>query len=422
MKKSVKIGIMAIIILAAVGGTVTWMMTPLPVGLTGVTAKTVELSFTEQGTVVADSVMQVYPLAQGQLVQVNVAQGQSVRKGDILCEIDAEPLRLRIGQIEAAISSYEAQMRYAQEQVSSANATTRERIAMQNTLIAQNKAVLERAKIDLSRTQALYTAGGISQAELDLAQGAVDTLEVSLLLSQQELAVIVAGGNQIGQSDYYQALIQIERANMAQLQRDIESCVVLSPVEGTVTQIYAKATNYIMGASPVAEITLATSNKIEAYVSTNDVENILIGDMVDLTMKRRDGDIHFFGEVTQIDATAQVKLSALGMEERRIKVGISPALGDAGIASLGVGYNIDVRFIYYREENQIAVPKTALFKDGGKDMVWVVREGNAQAVEVVKGMELRTETVIKSGLREGDQVVTEANNSILAQGRRVVAR
>jgi hypothetical protein len=43
-----------------------------------------------------------------------------------------------------------------------------------------------------------------------------------------------------------------------------------------------------------------------------------------------------------------------------------------------------------------------------------------QAKQIVKGMELRTEFVIESGLEEGDDVVTDANNDTLKNGLRVI--
>ena len=54
-------------------------------------------------------------------------------------------------------------------------------------------------------------------------------------------------------------------------------------------------------------------------------------------------------------------------------------------------------------------------------MVWVVRgaDHEAKAVTVVTGMELRTETVIESGLNVGDYVVSDANNEGLRDGVKV---
>jgi HlyD family secretion protein len=92
------------------------------------------------------------------------------------------------------------------------------------------------------------------------------------------------------------------------------------------------------------------------------------------------------------------------------------ALGDI---TLGMGYSVDVRFYLYREDGQFTVPRTALFKNNGSDRVWVVREGRAEQLEVQKGMELRTETVILSGIYAGDFVVTDANNAGLRAGVRV---
>jgi len=98
---------------------------------------------------------------------------------------------------------------------------------------------------------------------------------------------------------------------------------------------------------------------------------------------------------------------------------VQPHTWELDGVSFGLGFETDVKFFIYKADNKIAVPKTALFRDGGRDMLWVVREGAALAIPVTKGMELRTETVIEAGLRGGDRVVTDANNKDLKNGVKI---
>jgi HlyD family secretion protein len=81
-----------------------------------------------------------------------------------------------------------------------------------------------------------------------------------------------------------------------------------------------------------------------------------------------------------------------------------------------------VTFYVFRAENQITVPRTAIFRLNGEDAVWVVRGGDTGPIRpatVQTGMELRTDTIIESGLAEGDFVVNDANNQDLSDGVRV---
>ena len=421
MKKKVKYILIAALVLIVGAAAAYTAAAPTVVPLTPVTAKTAELSFTEQGTFVADNVVRIYPLAQGRLLRVNVAEGQKVSAGDVLCVIDPEPLILQTEQIRIAIEGYEAQMRNASAQQAAGGALVSEQLRLQEILIEQNERDLDRVSEELSRAQFLYNDGSISEADLDAALSAVESVESLLSANRQQLSVIGAGYNRAGLDEYYSAVIRAEEANIARIEKDIENCNVVAGVGGVITALAAIETNYISGAVPVAEITVIETNTVETYVSTKDTDSIKEGDTVRLTLKRREGDVEFAGKITHVDSMAVIKLSALGVEERKVRVQISPNLDELQGASFGAGYSVDVKFVVYSESNKLTAPKTALFKDDGSDMLWVVRDGRLQQLSVVPGHELRTEYVVESGLAEGDYIVTDANNRDLKDGLRVAA-
>ena len=420
MKKPVKLILMGLIALAAAGGLVYRALAPTPVPLTAVTAKTAELSFTEQGLFAAGNVIRIYPMVQGRLIEVKVEEGQTVRAGDVLCVVDPEPFQRRIDQILGSIRGHEAQIAALEARERSDNATIEEQKRLVNILIDQSRRNLDKAREDLERAELLFQRGIIARVDVDDARLAVTQNESALRAGGQELAVLAAGSVDSGIAEYYRALIEVEQINIEQLEKDIENSRVRAADDGIVTMLDARGTNFVTPASPVAEITVPDGGAIEVFISTQDVGGVNVGDTVALTLKRREGDVEFTGRVDHVDVNAEIKLSPLGLEERRIKVKISPDLSGMDGVAFGIGYDADVRFILYSEENKLTVPKTSLFKDGGRDMIWVVRAGRILAAEVVTGMELRTETVIESGLEEGDAVVTDANNAALKNGLRVV--
>ena len=419
MKKPIKYTLMGLAALVIAGGVLYSALAPTQVHLTRVAPKTAELSFTEQGLFTAGSVITIFPMVQGRLVEVNVEEGQTVREGDLLCVVDAEPLRRRADQIRGAIRGYEAQIAASEDQDRSSNATVDEKMRLERIAIDQAGKNLDRAREDLERAETLFQRGAIARVDVDDARAAVTQRESALRASRQGLNVIAAGAVSAGMADYYRALIEVERLNIEQLERDIENCRVTAAAGGVVTVLHARGTNFITPSSPVAEITVTDGGAIEVFIATRDAGSVRVGDTAVLILKRRNGDVEFAGRVDHVDANAEIKLSPLGLEERKVKVKISPDLREAAGVPFGVGYDVDVRFILYREENKFAVPKTALYRDGDRDVLWVVRGGRARIAEVVKGMELRTEFVIESGLEEGDAVITDANNDKLKDGLRV---
>jgi len=420
MKKSIKYLLLCLVTFIVTGSAAYYALAPTSVPLTIVRAKTAELSFTEEGLFAAGGVIKIYPMVPGSLIDICVEEGQFVRPGDVLCVIDDAPLQRKINQIRGNIRGHEAQIAALEDQNRSSNVSIEEQTRLVNLLIAQCQKELNKARDDLVRSEALYRGNAITEVALNDARTTVTRYEFALSASRQALSVIAAGANVVGMADYHRALIEVEQINIEQLEKDIENCRVTASANGIVTMLDAKNTNYAATASPVAEISVLDGAAIEVYVSTRDLGGVKEGDTVALTLKRRDGDIAFSGMVNDIAANAEIKISPLGLEEQRVKVKISPDLTGMDNVHFGIGYDVDVRFILYSEGERLAVPKTALFKDRDKDMLWLVRNGRAQAVQVVKGMELRTEFVIVSGLAEGDSVVTNANNDALKNGLRVV--
>ncbi len=419
MKKHVKIILLGAAVLMAAGSLVYYIAAPLRVHMTQVEPKAAQLTFTEQGEVTGGRVFGVYPLVQGRLLELLAEEGQRVRAGDTLCVIDAEPYRSRADQSRSLIKSYRAQLDLAQSQSASLARTVEESLRLQELLIEGSQNDKARADRELERAEFLYEEGSIAKIELEAARDAARRSGLELEAARRKLDLIAAEEAQGDTGDYYRALIEMEQAALAQIEREISHCVVTAPADGVVTALPAQQTNYISGTLPVAELAADRDMRIETSVATKDICSLSEGDTVLLTFKRREGDLEFKGEITKIHENADIALSALGLEERRVKVEIAPDLSQLVDTPLGVGYDVEVTFILYSEENQLAVPKTALFKDADRDMVWLLRRGRAEATEVITGMELRTETVILSGVEAGDFVITDANNADLKDRARV---
>jgi HlyD family secretion protein len=151
------------------------------------------------------------------------------------------------------------------------------------------------------------------------------------------------------------------------------------------------------------------------FVNTNDIDDVNIGDRVELILRRRDTDRTQSGTITAIDSTAVIRASSRGSEERLVKITVLPDLQD----EFKIGYDVDVKFHFYREENVLVVPRSALFTENGKNMVWLVNGGTLSKTEVNTGRILRQEITIAGGLSEGDVIALDAESGGLRNGMRV---
>jgi RND family efflux transporter MFP subunit len=419
-KKLIKI-LLGVIIVTAVAGGIYSLNAPKEVPLTKVVSKTAELTFTEQGSVAGGKTIQIYPLSSGKVLSVEVKKGQHVKEGDIICVIDSEDIKEKINQTNGSIAGYKAQMQTWQAQNQSQNQSVVEKRKLQNIIIKQSEKNLELEKKDLDRLLVLYENGFISNVDLEQAESSVEQAELTLQSHQQELELISNADENSKMSDYYKALINIEESNLKLLEKELSQTNVTAVTDGVITNLPVQETNYVSAMSSVAELTATDTLFVETYVSTNDISNIALGDSVVLKIKRRDGDVTFNGTVSYIDDTANIMISPLGLEERKVKIEVTPSISLTE-EKLGIGYDVDVQFLLYKEENSLAVPKTALFKDNGIDKVWIVNGRALHAIEVKTGMDLRTETVILSGLKSDSFVVTDSNDEILKEGLKVVTK
>ena len=482
MKKKIKWGIIGAVVLISIVGTVIAMMMPIPVRMTEVVARTAELTFTEQGIVSAENTILIFSATQGELNGIYVREGQHVNAGDVLISVDNAPLRLQLDQVQSNIRSLEAQLANVDVEdamrrqdltssrsslqgelrrinaqasethrtVASAQETLSEQIRIQQIIIDQSENELARAREHLSRVNILYQNGAASRAELNAAtdaaaaaQGALDTARGRMSIIEAESpetnAEIFEGMRasitaQISGIDRqlamdttsaartrFEAMIEIEQANATRIEREIANSRVTAPTSGIITTLHAQGTNFISAAAPIAEITVPGAMSVDVYVSTQDIGSINVGDIAGLTLRQRFEDIELTGTITNIGSTAVVRHTALGVEERKVSVEIEPHI--PAEVNLGVGHALDVTFHVFREENQIIVPRTSVFRVDGQDMVWAVRGGDSgrvEAVSVITGRELRTDIIILSGLNEGDFVINAANNADISQGTRVV--
>ena len=413
MKKEVKTILLAVLLPLLAAGGIYLQMIPKDIPLTRLVPVTAELTLTETGTVTGSRVIQIYPLAPGEVLAIAVREGQRVRAGDVICTIDPEPVLEKIKQTESKIESYRTQL-------DSGIHTNAGQQALQQILIEQAEKDLAQARTDLERSRALYQEGFLSPADFEAAQQKVSQYQSSLSAGRQELKILAESVLDNENRSYYQALIDIEASNLRLLQKELENSTVTAVADGIITAVPVRETN-LAGSAPAAELTVTDQMSIETYVSTNDIGSIAQGDPVRMVLRRRDEDLQFIGTVTQVYDTAESKISALGLEEHKVKVEIMPESPEAWEV-LGIGYEVEVQFLLYQQADQLTAPKTALFKANGSDMIWLVRNGRLHAVPVTTGVELRTETVILSGVEPGSYVVTDANDDELKENLRVAIK
>jgi HlyD family secretion protein len=133
------------------------------------------------------------------------------------------------------------------------------------------------------------------------------------------------------------------------------------------------------------------------------------------------GDDVLAGRVRLVEPSGFTKVSALGIEEQRVNVIIDLVDPLQKWGALAHGYRVEVRVVVWSSDDILKVPVSALFREGDRWAVFVVKEGRAHLRPVALGRRNDLEAAVVDGLDEGETVVRHPSDK-LTDGGRVASR
>ncbi len=238
-----------------------------------VTSRTIIETVNASGKVYPEVEVKLSPDISGEIVELNVEEGDSVKKGQVLARIYGDIYATQRDQAAAIVSQQQAQV---------ANAS-----ASLNALQAQ----LDQAKKTYDMQKQLYDQKVISRSEFNTADAAYKTAQANLNAAKQGIR-----GSQAG--------VQSARAGLEKANKDISRATLEAPMSGVVSLLSVKKGERVVGSSMMAGtemMRIADMSKIEVRVDVgeNDIPKVHLGDSalieVDAFNNRK-----FKGVVTQI--------------------------------------------------------------------------------------------------------------------------
>ncbi len=365
--------------------------------------------------------------------------GDPVAAGQTVATVDTYPLEQQIKQAEALIMQMRAQVvgvdiqKPKSEDIESAKLRVRE---MQDSLDIARKSRsaieinLEEAKIAYQRAKGLLEAGAGSESNYDQAdlryQGLKQELQGAHLSEQaaekaldQAQIALQRLENSIDDNEYmresYKAEIEGYQAKLAALRDDLKKTDIKAPVTGPVLEKYIEDQRVLRAGEPLLKIGDLESIEIECDVLSEEIAPMRVGNRVMISGKALPGGA-VEGQVSRIYPSGFMKISALGVEQQRVRTLIE---FDNEAARLRPGTSVDVEIVTAESENALSVPDRALFRNGGEWFVFVVEGDRVTLVPVQVGLRNDDWAEITSGVEEGMTIVSELKND-LADGARVV--
>ncbi|MFN3712892.1 MAG: efflux RND transporter periplasmic adaptor subunit [Alcanivoracaceae bacterium] len=382
---------------AAVAAIVTTLR-PQPVWVDAavVSRQPLEVTIVEEGRTRVQNRFVVSAPVAGYVRRIELEVGARVSKGQLLTRL--EPLRSEVldarsrAEAEARVAAARASVAAAEQQVAVAQAD--EQLAASELKRIQQLAEKKLVSVEvLQQTEAAATR---TTAALRSARFGVDVARHELEAARMRVAVSAASGSQVATD-----LVDI-----------------IAPVSGAVLQRLRQSEGVVAPGQSLLELGDPAALEVEVEVQSFDAVKIHPGTEVRLTGW---GGDTLMALVRTVEPVGFTKVSALGVEEQRVRVVLDISSPQEQWALLGDGYRVDAHFILWRGDDVLAAPESALFRRDGHYHVFVVGNGQARdrRVEVGNGDGFRI--AVLSGLEEGEQVVRHPDNS-LADGVRVRSR
>jgi HlyD family secretion protein len=206
--------------------------------------------------------VQIAPEVAGRIVELNVAEGDRVGKGDVIARLDTRNTELEIARARAERAAADAQLRLVQagsrrEDIRQAEAQVEAAQADVTAIAADLRAADE----DLRRFESLLAANAGSQKQRDDARARVDVgkerqrgAEDRVHAAQEQLARLRSGARP-QEVELARARVASVDAQIAALMKHVADAEVAAPVAGIVTQKLMDAGELAAPGVPVAVVT-----------------------------------------------------------------------------------------------------------------------------------------------------------------------
>jgi len=418
-----------------------------------VETQNVTLKITASGKVVPVQSVNISPKNPGVLAELYVEQGDRVQQGQVIARMDVGDLEAQILQYRANLAQAQAQLdqtlagnrpqeiAQARARLSQAEAQlSQARAGNRSQEIGQATAQVESAKAQVSLTQTrvnryrdLAQQGAISQDQLDQyvsedrrAKAALEEAQKRLSLLQsgtrsEEIAareaavtearaalVLLENGSRPEEIAQRRAAVKAAEAQLAAAQVKVKDTVIRAPFSGIVTQKYANIGAFVTPTTSASSSASATSSSIVAVarglevlaqVPEADIGRVRQGQAVEIVADAYPDQV-FKGNVRLIAPEAVVEQ---GVTSFQVRVAL-----ETGLDKLRSGLNVDLTFLGDRVNNTLVLPTVAIVTEKGKTGVLIPDAKNQpQFREVTVGAQIGDQTQVLSGVQAGDRVFVD---------------
>jgi multidrug efflux system membrane fusion protein len=324
---------------------------PQPVGFATVDTGDIRIMLNELGTVSSLDTVTVYTQINGQLQEVGFNEGQLVKKGDFLAQIDPRPYQAALEQAQGTL--------------------------------AKDQGLLAQAQADLKRYQTLGRQDSIAQQQLD---------DQRYLVQQ------------------YTGTVQTDQGSVDTAKLNLAYCHIVSPIDGQVGLRQVDPGNYIQTSSTTGVVVITQMQPISVLFSVPEdnlpdiIQRVRAGATLTIeAYDRANTRLLATGQLGTMDNLIDTTTGTLKLR------GIFANPDEM----LYPNQFVNARLLVNTMPNAVRVPVPAVQRGEPGTFVYLINPDNTVSVRTIKvGPVDGTYQAVLSGLKPGDKVVTDGTDRL----------
>ena len=343
----------------------------IPVTLGAVVQKAMPVEVRTIGTVQAYSTVSIRTQVSGELVKVNFAEGQDVTQGQPLFEIDPRPFDQALRQAEAFLAKDVAQIKQFE-----AN-------------IAKSLAQAKNAEVQADRYAKLVEQGVASREQNDQFRSSAD-------------AMVAANRADEAALESARAALASDRAQIEKAKLDLSYCTIRAPIAGRTGNLLVHNGNVVKA----NDIPLVVINQIQPiFVAFSvpqqflaDVKKYMLAGTLKVLAVPKESGQPVAGDLDFVDNSIDVTTGTIQLKGKFANAD----------RTMWPGQFVDTVLTLTTQSNAIVIPSQAVQTGQQGQFVFAVKDDmTVESRAIVTGRTITGETVVESGLKPGERVVTD---------------
>lgn len=325
------------------------------------------------------------------VLRVHATEGQTVRRGELLAELDGADARAALARARAELIAAEDSLRAARAG-GPALELARIESELRKAEAEFDRQSRELAALERLAAQQAATREEVERAALALARAGAD--RDRLKTERDELA-------RVARLDRERAELLVERARdeIRSWEAKADSTRVTAPADGTLYSFPVREGDYLQTGAVVAEVARLERVRVRVFVDEPELAPLQIGQPVEITWDAAPART-WMGTVEQVPrqvvprGTRSVGEVLCTIENEKLE--------------LLPNVNVHVRIITRQRENALATPRAAVRGQGDERYVFVVENGRVSRRAIRVGASSVEAFEVLEGLREGERVAVSS--------------